>query len=527
MDLKKYIYGHCVHPVRVRVWDTFSNSYVFKEMPCGHCLHCRNTRVNEWVTRLYSELKYSAHCYYITLDYAPFSYEKVQVSDLAPAPALLARETAAVWHNLNKNHRYGLQPLVLCKNHLQDFFKRFRKNTGIKIQYFSCGEYGTKAEGSGYGRPHFHVIVFSNYPITCKQFEDAWTIDGYKIGRVDYNDLVLNGTTNANIKNGLNSKFVFRYVCKYLQKGNFDFESLSTIAFHRAYFESINKILFNIGDGDPDWSLPKDAGEIKLAWKQYIKNFSPFTCCSKRPCIGFKYFEENKARFTQRDFRLFGLPNDCVAFPAYFTRKVKEGYSAFVALGEDSQKPTTSSRVGYILSILKEIYNERTKIENLGISFIPRWCCCSEALKRGETIVGDYSPNDLYFHEFGIVKQCSLHMYDVNNSTLYQFNGYGYILWHKYNNIGFVKVGYMDIIDVINMVQPSYMIYFENYVVPMHMQKVLQENELVNTIETLYKGNTYEDKFRKFREDVYALYQDELAGMYKDELIKKNYNQTL
>jgi hypothetical protein len=41
------------------------------------------------------------------------------------------------------------------KSHVQKFIKRLRKNTGKKIRYFACGEYGSKT-----GRPHYHAIIF-------------------------------------------------------------------------------------------------------------------------------------------------------------------------------------------------------------------------------------------------------------------------------------------------------------------------------------------------------------------------------
>jgi len=44
---------------------------------------------------------------------------------------------------------YGLH-----KKHLQDFFKRLRKNTKKKIKYYACGEYG-----EDYSRPHYHAII--------------------------------------------------------------------------------------------------------------------------------------------------------------------------------------------------------------------------------------------------------------------------------------------------------------------------------------------------------------------------------
>lgn len=225
MDLKKYIYSHCVSPVRTKVWDSYSQSFIYRELPCGKCLHCRNTHINEWCTRLIAQRKYSKYCYYVSLDYAPFT-----LSD--PTSRSLAAETAAVYHNINKFGKYGMHPLVLCKNHLQDFYKRLRK-LGVKCQYFACGEYGTHANGRGFGRPHFHNIIFSNFPISQDIFDKAWTINNYKIGRVDFVDM-------SNLALGdTNSLKIYKYVCKYLQKADFDFEKLATIDFHRTYFKSL------------------------------------------------------------------------------------------------------------------------------------------------------------------------------------------------------------------------------------------------------------------------------------------------
>ena len=105
MDIKKYIYSHCVSPVKVKIWDSYSNSYVVRLLPCGKCLHCRNTHINEWCTRLVAQKKYSKYCYYVSLDYAPFS-----LSD--PNAYKLASETAACYHNINKNGKFGMHPLV-------------------------------------------------------------------------------------------------------------------------------------------------------------------------------------------------------------------------------------------------------------------------------------------------------------------------------------------------------------------------------------------------------------------------------
>lgn len=524
MDLKKYIYAHCIQPKKLKIWDAYSKCYVVREIPCGKCLHCRKTKVNEWTTRLYAEQLYSKYVYYITLDYAPFSYTERFADSLPDGKCKdLAIETAAVWHNLNKNHTYGLHPILLKKNHLQDYFKRLRFNTGKKFKYFACGEYGTKAEGTGYGRPHFHIIVFSQVPFTHQEFQDAWCVGGYKIGNVDFNDLVLNGTTNPNLSNGLNSKFVFKYVCKYLQKGSIDFESLATIKYHRAYFKSLQYEYCMLDTLFPEIREIEDRKVLEYNWNLYIRDYSPFVCCSKRKSIGFEYFEKNKERFSKGDFRLFGLSKDCSVFPSYYLRKSKEFIFPLKAIGEVSGEPTTNARIGYIFSVLHSIYYYR--FQNASIDsdapthWIPNKLAKVYNLKHSEY----YSDSDVYVHDFGgVIKNNSLHFYNTDTKIFYQFTGYGYNLWHKYNNIGFTKCGYMDIIDVLNYYEKSYNEYFDTIISPFHELRVLNEEELNEHIELHYKGRTFEEKDEEFHKMLYAYYKAELDGDFKTDLLTNN-----
>lgn len=509
MDLKKFIYGHCVSPVRVRVWDTYTSSYIVRELPCGKCLHCKNTHVNEWVTRLYAQAKYSAYVYYITLDYAPFDISNTESRKLAA-------ETAACYHNLNSTKSYGMHPLLLKKNHLQDFFKRFRrKNENIKIQYFACGEYGTHANGRGYGRPHFHAIIFSNFPISHDMFQDAWTINGYKIGNVDYNDLRANGSLdNINSENKfLNAKYVFKYVCKYLQKSDFDFEKLATIDFHRTYFDSLRQTMFK-SDLFSELFI-QDSGQSVYTWKNYISDYSPFIVCSKRPSIGYEYLVNNIERFNKRDFRLFGLSENGLVFPAYFRRKVKETYCPFVAVGKKSCLPTTSSRIGYILSVLREIEDSRTDTSNFVNILQNAWCSSKD--KNGNLILNCFHGGSLV----GSIPCASLHMYETYDNIFYQFNGFGYTCWQKVKKLGYVRLQDMAITDVLRDVSPHFGNYYNEYVKPMHDIKELQENELKDTIKSVYSAHG-EKAEEIFLQEVYARYQAELQDIYKNKLLQQN-----
>lgn len=124
-------------------------------VPCGKCAPCKIRRVNEWVFRImWEEENNATSSHFITLTY-----------DTAHVP-------------LTNN---GF--LSLRKKHLQDFFKRLRKNTRIKgIKYYACGEYGSKTT-----RPHYHAIVF-NCP-DPQEYASAWTVDGSQFGGVDVGDV--------------------------------------------------------------------------------------------------------------------------------------------------------------------------------------------------------------------------------------------------------------------------------------------------------------------------------------------------
>lgn len=501
MDIKKYIYGHCVSPVKVRIWDSFSNSYVVRLLPCGKCLHCRNTHINEWCTRLVAQKKYSKYCYYVSLDYAPFS-----LSD--PNAYKLASETAACYHNINKNGTFGMHPLVLCKNHLQDFYKRLRKQ-GIKCQYFACGEYGMHANGRGYGRPHFHNIIFSNSPITDSSFEKAWTINGYKIGRVDIQDMSM---FQLGDKNSLK---IFKYVCKYLQKGDFDFEKLATIDFHRTYFKSIKlaiKPKTELFSGD-SFQIIGDEG---FTWREYIKKYSPFVVCSRRPSIGSDYFKDNLERFTRKDFRLFGLPDSCTSFPRYYVRRAKESAYPVFCIGSVSQKPSSSSRMGYILQILTQLYNNRLFIENWSPTPQKSWCINKQKGGALSLCINDEN-----------ISLSELSFYDSLNKFMYVFDGYGYKVWAKMRDYSFSLVDYMDIYDVLKEFYPSWDRFRKVFIEPAEYNRVLIEKELQDSINAYYKPFDDRSSYDLFLQDVYNIYQQELSGLYKTKLLMQNSKQLL
>lgn len=94
---------------------------------CGHCRACRVNYTSSWALRLLYELSECNSASFITLTYSD-----------------------------------KFRPYSLNKKHLQDFWKRLRRNMQLeyheftpKLRYYACGEYGSSTK-----REHYHAIVF-------------------------------------------------------------------------------------------------------------------------------------------------------------------------------------------------------------------------------------------------------------------------------------------------------------------------------------------------------------------------------
>lgn len=114
---------------------TFSPTEGFPDLqvsvPCGQCIGCRLEKSRQWAMRCVHEMKQHADNSFITLTFDD--------------------------NNLNPEGS-------LVKSDFQNFMKRLRKNTGAKIRYFHCGEYGDQLK-----RPHHHAILFG-YDFTDKKY---------------------------------------------------------------------------------------------------------------------------------------------------------------------------------------------------------------------------------------------------------------------------------------------------------------------------------------------------------------------
>ena len=220
------------------------------QVPCGKCEDCRLSYSRQWAVRCIKEAEQWPNSCMITLTYDE--------------------------EHVPKNYRFDVETgeiedyvLTLVKSDFQKFMKRLRKaftngsyskdgktwkfEPNNNIRYYMCGEYGET-----HGRPHYHVLLFNfeapdrerhhinengNPQDTSKLIEALWG----------------NGFITINEINFETCAYVARYIMKK-QKGS----------------------------GAKEWY------EKQGVVPEYVD-------MSRRPGIGYKYFEENKDKIYASD----------------------------------------------------------------------------------------------------------------------------------------------------------------------------------------------------------------------------------
>lgn len=132
-------------------------------VPCGRCPVCLEKRGAHWVFRLQQEMKISPIAHFVTLTYSE--------ENLVRTP---------------NNYR------TLVKKHMQDFMKRLRFHSNVKLKYYIVGEYGSQRN-----RPHYHAIIFGCNDVDL--FAKCWNFGHVYIDEANSNTM--------------------GYTCGYLQKG--------------------------------------------------------------------------------------------------------------------------------------------------------------------------------------------------------------------------------------------------------------------------------------------------------------------
>lgn len=152
-------------------------------LPCGCCRNCRINETTDWSVRALFELH----------DYDTASFVTLTYDD----------------EHIPKNGS-------LDKEQLQDYFDRFQHKVeyekGIKLRFFSAGEYGDHTH-----RPHYHAIMYGLNPDPYdknndrKLIADSWKLcspEMFAWNQHDYNKNAINFVTRETIQ----------YVAGYVQK---------------------------------------------------------------------------------------------------------------------------------------------------------------------------------------------------------------------------------------------------------------------------------------------------------------------
>lgn len=167
------------------------------EIPCKQCWGCRLEYSREWALRCVHEASLHEDNCFITLTYNP--------ENLPPDGSLR-------------------------KSDFQKFIKRLRKNTGAKIRYYHCGEYGDKNN-----RPHYHAILFgfnftdwiylfdspAGVPIyTSPTLEKIWQKGFVTVGTVTFESAAyvaryVMKKLNGKLKNQVNPKTDLKHYERY------------------------------------------------------------------------------------------------------------------------------------------------------------------------------------------------------------------------------------------------------------------------------------------------------------------------
>lgn len=219
---------------------TFNSSQGYIDMPqqipCGQCIGCRLRRSRDWSVRCMCEARMHDKNCFITLTYNN--------------------------ENLPENG-------TLIKKHVQDFFKRLRKNLNIKVRYYMCGEYGTQKS-----RPHYHICLFG-YDFPDKKL---WKVNnGYPL----YNSDILTKL----------------WPYGYSVIGSLTYESTAYVA---------------------RYILKKQLGKDAKIYDE-LGIIPEYTTMSRRPGIGGNWFDMYHSDVFANDFKVM-FKNVKVAMPLYYEK---------------------------------------------------------------------------------------------------------------------------------------------------------------------------------------------------------------
>lgn len=499
--LEKFVYSTCLHPVKVSVYNHVTHQVEMRDVPCGKCLHCRMTRVSEWVTRMICESQMYKHVYYITLTYD----SKV----LAQRPSIAA-DTHAVVHSFNQFHRPQLAPLTLCKRHTQLFWKRLRKNNpDISFAYYLCGEYG-----HNFGRPHYHAVIWSDDIITPDMILNAWQ-----------HLCTRDALAFEDLKSAKSSNRVYSYVCKYLFK-DFKFKDLPTYRLHRQCYDSLyvseldhlyrSSGLDDFSNELNNYEKVSDFLENLLDYKEtravfsrdeenfkdthtfdgwYAKAYNPFSTCSRKRSIGSRYVQKYLSEYRKGNLRIFGIHGEHLIFPQFFTRKAKKSLCPFAPISPASGKPNS---VTSIVNILSYVSDTQDSLKDLYAAFSM-----------------DYDDRTIHNKASAVCARLKGHFfngldfYDYETHTYYMYvkdrvsHGYALARYNRHTNQYHV-FDWLSLYDVIEYLQVFYDALYDTFLKPFEVAHQLSMKSKADFIAKYFHD---EEDFNDYLHQTYALIQ--------------------
>lgn len=457
---KSYLVGRCHNPIKIKIKDSFTNEFREIEIPCGHCYHCRETRTNQWVFRLYAHSEFYKYIYFITLDYAPIYQKSDQMN------YVISKLGKAVYHldDLNSTHRLAFHPTLLCKEHYQNFLKRLRSIDRLKdaqLSYFLCGEYGKK-----FSRPHFHILLFSNEPVFQKDLDYCWSlfyvknkqgkyvqhtnqkytdiIYQHKIGTVKLDDLKANGNFNqyktVNIDGQkYEAKYCFKYVCKYMFKTLYP-DTRVKLAYQQLFpkmlqpDETAHRYAIWLRTNLESDELIPIRTSYKLLYPQdysficpdkiptyevFKKTYAPFTECSRSTAIGRNFLQAHLQEYQSGNFikpKFYVCPA-CVV-PSYFLRKLEQSIFSLDRCQITRSQDITYNR-GSLLDFLETL---KSRDFRKGFNRLYNYIC--QDISEVKPRLNDYNaPNfinrftSVHYHVCCVNSEYIVALYYFNRST--------------------------------------------------------------------------------------------------------------
>lgn len=248
----------CFRPRRIINPYTHELMYV----PCRSCPACLNKCSLEWQNRISDECKLHRYSMFLTLTYnnanLPVYYPVYSIEDRSIS--FWSSNRPDEFSNIieHDNPAFDFVPIThdnrecvpyASRTDITKFFKRFRShisyyfnkhhiNETSKIRYFYCSEYGSK-----FKRPHFHAIIWFESETLCRLF-GTFLAKSWTYGTCDFS--LVNSSAPS-------------YVAKYLN------------------------------------------GNLSLPPILQTKFTKPFHNSSKKPCIGFDTYHEEKLSENLRD----------------------------------------------------------------------------------------------------------------------------------------------------------------------------------------------------------------------------------